>query len=126
MKNNNIHIAIKDDQVKLTAQHTQSLEDIMIAMFTAMLGAMKSTLAAIPEANQEEAKNDLYDMMNNAASQTLAMFAPDLELRPNLTTQAILDAENKIIGELYDERQRTQRDVSILDLAKIRSERETK
>jgi hypothetical protein len=44
-------------------------------------------------------KEDLYDMYNAAASNTLNIFAPDIEMRPHLTAQAILEAENKIINE---------------------------
>ena len=34
-----------------------------------------------------------------AASRTLELFAPEYELRPGLTAQAILEAENRIIME---------------------------
>lgn len=42
-------------------------------------------------------KEDLYDMFNKAASAFLEAFAPDLELRPDLTAEAILKAENTIL-----------------------------
>lgn len=48
---------------------------------------------------KEQFKHDLYDAYNQAASSVLALFAPELELRPDLTAEAILRAENEILDE---------------------------
>lgn len=44
-------------------------------------------------------KARLYDMYNEAASAFLATFAPDIELRPDLTEEAILKAENELLKD---------------------------
>ena len=41
-------------------------------------------------------------MYNAAASNTLSYFAPEIEMRPHLTAQAILEAENNIINRQYE------------------------
>lgn len=45
----------------------------------------------------KQVKEELYDMVNIAASNILHMFAPEIEMRPDLTAQAILEAENAIL-----------------------------
>ena len=44
-------------------------------------------------------KEDLYDSFNQAASSVLQLFAPEFELRPDLTADAILAAENAIMDQ---------------------------
>ena len=74
-------------------------------MCSAQLGMMKSVLMRAKENpdNGEEfliqLEKDLYDSFNRAASNVLSLFAPDLELRPDLTTDAILAAENALLDE---------------------------
>lgn len=99
MKNNQIHIQIKDGQVKISHEKPMAITDFLQVMSTSILAAMNGILNSVPEANQQEVKEDLYDMYNAAASNTLNIFAPDIEMRPHLTAQAILEAENKIINE---------------------------
>lgn len=71
----------------------------MRVMLTGILSGMQNTLSQAPEEDQQNVKEELYDMLNHGASNLLQIFAPDLELRPNLTTQAILEAEDKLIQE---------------------------
>lgn len=51
------------------------------------------------EARLEKVKDEIYDMVNVAASNILRQFAPEIEMRPNLTAEAILKAENAILDE---------------------------
>lgn len=46
-----------------------------------------------------EMKKALYDHYNFSASKVLELFAPEFELRPDLTAEAILKAENEILME---------------------------
>lgn len=98
MKDNQIHFNVKDNKVKISYKTPPNLEEFMQITFTAILSAMQATVhSQKTEAEQDQCKAELYDMLNVAASRTLEFFAPEYELRPNLTTQAILEAENKII-----------------------------
>lgn len=44
-------------------------------------------------------KARLYDLYNEAASAFLSVFAPDIEKRPDLTAEAILEAENALLKQ---------------------------
>ena len=47
-----------------------------------------------------ECKMQLYDMFNLQASTFLEQLAPDRELRPDLTAEAIMEAENAILDRM--------------------------
>ena len=63
------------------------------------LGFMRNMLAKAPKESVKTCKDFLYDSFNVAVSRVLSNFAPEYDLHPNLTTKAILEAENKIITE---------------------------
>ena len=66
----------------------------------AQLFYMKKTMEICAEHTPdklEEVKGALYDMYNTAASNVLDMFDPTGNKGTNLTEQAIMEAENKII-----------------------------
>lgn len=46
----------------------------------------------------------MFDLMNQAFSRTLEFFAPEYELHPDLTAQAILEKENELIERKFNER----------------------
>jgi hypothetical protein len=46
-------------------------------------------------------KSQIYDQYNLAASSILETYAPEFELRPDVTTEAIQREENKVISERY-------------------------
>lgn len=102
---------------KLSGEIT--VEDLIIMCNTVILGAMKQTVenyskvlqASVIGPVQDKALTDklrelkemLYDFYNVNASVLLSNFAPELELRPDLTEQAILKAENELIEQKYEE-----------------------
>lgn len=66
----------------------------------AQMQLFQSILSQAPEDEQLKLKGELYDMYNLAASAFLEAFDPDSELRPDLTAEAILKAENEILDSL--------------------------
>ena len=58
----------------------------------------KKHVDEVPDIEQQ-CRDALFDLTNMAFSSTLERIDPDGELHPTLTTQAILEAENKIINE---------------------------
>ena len=58
----------------------------------------KSHVDEVPDIEQQ-CRDALFDLTNMAFSSTLERIDPEGELHPTLTTQAILEAENKIINE---------------------------
>ena len=58
----------------------------------------KNHVDEVPDIEQQ-CRDALFDLTNMAFSSTLERIDPEGELHPTLTTQAILEAENKIINE---------------------------
>jgi hypothetical protein len=103
MKDNQIYFNIKDNQVKLSFKDKSlNLSELIQVTCTGILCAMKSVVESAPEDQRQQVMEDLYDLYNAAASNTLAYFAPEIEMRPHLTSQAILDAEDAIINKEYN------------------------
>lgn len=100
MENNQIHFNVHDNKVKVTFQKPVALPDFLQVVQTGILYALNSYLESAD--NKELAKAELYDLYNVACSNTLHYFAPEYDLRPNLTTEAILKAENDLINEKYE------------------------
>lgn len=100
MENNKLTFTIKDNQIKVEYDHPMNIQEYLQVISTGVLVSLNAVVQAIPETNPEaraQAKEDLYDMYNAAASNTLHYFAPEIDMRPHLTAQAILEAENAII-----------------------------
>ena len=95
MQDNQIYFNIKDDKVRVSYKKELPLMDFLQITLTGILNAMLQIVKVSD--NPELTKEELYDMFNKAASRTLEIFAPEIEMRPDLTTQAILEAEDKII-----------------------------
>jgi hypothetical protein len=98
--NNQLCFNVKDNQVSVKSKGAMTLEDMVQVTMTGLLGAMHTCLKAARDANEEkQLKEYIYDRFNQAASRTLEIFAPEIEMRPNLTTDAILKAENELLME---------------------------
>ena len=94
-------------------------EDVILICNTVILSAMNQLVnnytqalqgAAKAPVNPEvlnkqiiELKGMLYDFYNVNAANLLTAFAPEIEKNPDLTTQAILKAENDLIEKKYEE-----------------------
>ena len=101
MQNNQININIKDDKVKLSTRKAMPLPDFLQVMQTGILTALQTFVNRADD--KEKARSELYDLYNIAASNTLHYFAPEYDLHPDLTAEAILKAENEIIDAKYKE-----------------------
>lgn len=97
-------IEVDDTSVSMHASGPINFEDLVSLTSTVTLGYMRKIRDNAPADQREAAVNTLYDAYNFAVSHVLEQFAPEKELRPNLTSQAILEAENAIIrrGGLKD------------------------
>ncbi len=98
-----ITIEVNDNNQLMTKlEGNVTLDSLTTALCTVQLGAMKQAVLLSPEETKEAATQTIYDLYNLAASNLLATFAPEIEMRPDLTATAILEMENKIIEEHYD------------------------
>lgn len=108
MTNNQIHFNLHNNKVKVSFQKPVSLPDFLQIVQTGILYALNSYLESAHD--KEIAKEELYNLYNTACSNTLHYFAPEYDLHPTLTAEAILRAENDIIEERYRELKRGGQD----------------
>lgn len=91
-------ISITQDGMILSSEQLHVTDYINITL-AAQLNIFNDILNNAKEEDRERTRDELYDMYNLAASAFLKAFAPDLELRPDLTEEAIMRAENEILKE---------------------------
>jgi hypothetical protein len=89
-------ISLTEDGMILTSEPVAP-GDFVNALLMAQLNFFRDVVARTRGKEKEEMTNYLYDMYNSAASAFLKAFAPEIELRPDLTEQAILEKENEIL-----------------------------
>ena len=97
MLDNQFYFNVKDDKVKVSFKRGVNLPEFLQVVFTGTLNAMLQIVNTQRPEDQLKTKEEIYDMFNAGASRTLEYFAPEIEMRPNLTAQAILEAEDKIM-----------------------------
>lgn len=86
------------NEVRVQTDRSVTFEEVMQVVFSGTLALMNTLAERVPEEDRPAAKEELYDMLNIAASNALAVFAPEIEMRPNLTVDAIMKAEDEIIA----------------------------
>lgn len=74
--------------------------DFINMTLSAQMQMFKRILQEAPKEQHTKLKEELYDTYNHAASAFLKAFAPEIELRPDLTEAAILKAENEILDQV--------------------------
>lgn len=79
-----------------------TFRDVLSVCGTALQFAMRQVVEAaqaqsVPEESIASLKAELYDSVNITFSTILMEFAPEIEMHPNLTAEAILKAENDIL-----------------------------
>lgn len=131
-----INIAEEDGKVSFKLSGAFTAEDVILVCNTVILSAMNQLVgnyekalaegAKGPAADQKwgekvaELKGMLYDFYNVNAANLLVAFAPEFEKNPDLTTQAILKAENDLIEEKYDELKKEGKIVPLKEMPKAK------
>lgn len=95
-------LKISGNSLSVSTTQGLTLPDAMQVICTAACSMLRQTYEAISAAppegvTPEQIKGDLYDMANLMFSNVLSQFAPEIEMRPDLTCEAILKAENEIL-----------------------------
>lgn len=91
-----ITVIIEDGRVKLASDEALSTAQIINLLMNGSLAALNANLEDAPKEIQQDLKNHLYDVFNESASNVLAQFAPEIDMRPDITEEAILNEELKI------------------------------
>jgi hypothetical protein len=103
----------KDDKANVLVTPKTTFSEALQLISTATLHILNSYLIAaagqLPEEPTEEEsakfvaiKKQIYQAYNEAASSILELYAPEFELRPDLTTEAIQKAEEELINERFN------------------------
>lgn len=92
----------EDGQLDIALADVTSFPQFVQELFTGLLAMMTQTANRANADNREEAVQEIYDMVNNAASNVLSLFAPEIDMRPTITTEALLRAENEIMREVVE------------------------
>ena len=90
-------ISMTEDGYVLCSDNITAVEYINITL-SVQMQMFQQIMKEAPTEHADEIKAELYDVYNQAASEFLAAFAPEIELRPDLTAEAILKAENEILS----------------------------
>lgn len=89
----------KSKQLTVEAKGTALPEAIQLCL-AAIEAMCKSTLARATEpALIQSLEEDMYEMINMGASSLLSKLFPNIEMRPDLTVDAMLKAEDNLISE---------------------------
>lgn len=131
-----INIAEEDGKVSFKLAGSFTAEDVVLVCNTVILSAMNQLVnnyekvlsegATGPKADAKldekvrELKGMLYDFYNVNAANLLVSFAPEFEKNPDLTTQAILKAENDLIEEKYEELKAENKIVPLKEIPKAK------
>lgn len=86
------------NEVRVRTSRDVNFEELMQVIFAGTIALMNTLTEQVPEEDRPAAKEELYDMLNIAASNALSVFAPEIDMRPNLTVDAIMKAEDDIIA----------------------------
>ena len=102
----------EDGKVKTQINTPIAIDDLMPVLFTVQLSYMRQFMKQVEESGElsseqiQGLKEDLYDKYNAGASNVLYLFAPDEELRPDLTVEAMKQAEDQF---MYNQLNRKER-----------------
>lgn len=97
-----IQLELKNGNIDIRITGNPTVEEITHMLQQTQLHVMRTIVKEAPTAQQEKLKALLYDLVNLKMSAVLESFAPDYELRPGLTAEAILKAENELLKEKTD------------------------
>lgn len=99
-----IHITqTKDEAYALSFDGDFSIFELQTILLNALMNVQDALVSNSPEDSRQALKEVLYDKFNEQASALLEHIIPDAELRPDLDEQAILETQNRIIEERFEQ-----------------------
>jgi hypothetical protein len=94
------------NEFKIETSGHLTISDAFLMLANGSLQFARQAMTHAPKGEEEKIKSTMYDMMNLRFSAVLENFAPEYELRPGLTAEAIMKAENEL---LQDEMSKVQK-----------------
>lgn len=90
-----MRIIIRENTVE--CKPPMNAEQLTNTLLSVLFSVYQDNIRSVPEEHQPLITKHLFDNFNTAASEFLAQLAPGADLRPDLTEEAILEAENAIL-----------------------------
>lgn len=89
----------------LECKPPMNAEQLTNTLLSVLFSVYRDNIQSVPAEYQPSITKHLFDNFNTAASEFLKLLDPESDLRPDLTEEAILEAENAILdrGETYHE-----------------------
>ena len=98
-----ITIELVGDDLKINKEGEFIFDETMLALGNLILHTMREFHEAQAPEYRDKAKETIYHYMNERFSAILELFAPDIEMRPNLTVDAIMKAQDELLmSEMQD------------------------
>lgn len=99
-KETTIHISLDSDKRLTVTAHGLALPDAIQLCLASIEAMCKQTLArASNDELKQSLREDMYEMINLGASTLLNKLFPDIDARPDLTVDAIMEAEDKLLDD---------------------------
>lgn len=112
-----IELNKETNQISTNIDTPTQIDDMMTILFTVQLEFMKNFVKQVENSNPaptpeqlKALKEDLYDKYNAGASNVLYLFIPDQELRPDLTVEAMKQAEDQYMYNQLNRKARREVD----------------
>lgn len=115
----------KNKQLTVQAERV-TLPEIIQLCLAAIEATCKQTLSRAEDPNLVKSlEEDMYEMINIGASSLLTKMFPHIEARPDITVDALIEAENALLDkdgqkyvDAYNESAQAQKDIYEHNLAK--------
>lgn len=119
-----INLDEEKNQMETNIDKPVRIDDLMTIFFTLQLDLMNNFIKQIadsgaPEEHIKAVKEDLYDKYNAGASNLLYLFIPDQELRPDLTVEAMKEAEDRYMYNQLNRKARREVDKKTHNQTKV-------
>ena len=110
-----IEVDEKTGQIDTNFDKPVRIDDFMTVLFTVQLEMMKGSLSQAQKSDLtptqiDQIRDDMYDKFNAGASNVLYLFAPDNELHPDLTVEAMKAAEDQYMYNQLNRKTRREID----------------
>lgn len=81
----------------LECKPPMNAEQLTNTLLSVLFSVYRNNIDSVPEEHRHLITKHLFDNFNTAASEFLKQLDPNSDLRPDLTEEAILEAENAIL-----------------------------
>ena len=87
------------EQGSVVASESIPVGEALEMLFRGGIGVCLSCVDKAPEEDKQQAKEDMFDLYNTLASSALQFLAEDGDIRPDLTEEAIMKAEEELLDD---------------------------